>query len=47
MTAISQKRPKQKMDAKTRRRKIGHVLGRIIFYLVCACLAMNVCGSSL
>ena len=39
MTAISQKRPKQKMDAKTRRRKIGHVLGRIIFYLVCACLA--------
>ena len=39
MTAISQKRPKQKIDAKTRRRKIGHVLGRIIFYLVCACLA--------
>ena len=39
MTAHAEKRPRHRLDAKTRRRKIAHVLGRIVFYLICACLA--------
>ncbi len=39
MTAIAKKRSRPKMDMKTRRRKVGHIIGRILFYLVCACLA--------
>ncbi len=39
MTAIATKRPVRKTDWKVRRQKTGHVLGRIVFYIVCACLA--------
>ena len=39
MTAHAEKRPRHRLDAKTRRRKIAHVLGRIVIYLICACLA--------
>ena len=39
MTAHAEKRPRHRLDAKTRRHKIAHVLGRIVFYLICACLA--------
>ena len=42
MTAIAKKRSRPKMDMKTRRRKVGHIIGRILFYLVCACLALTV-----
>ena len=39
MTVNVKKRSKPRMDMKTRRRKIGHVIGRILFYVLCACLA--------